>query len=418
MDRRHDPRTIVTPYAFAVHPDLLGRPLATPWQRLGAILVDLVVIGFISQIGLAPLAIASTALLFWLAFRKPGRDVFGKIFRISVGCLGFLVLGMTVLVVLWLRFGGDVRRAIQEAEVDSRIETGELPGTPTTDEGEAGGVGILDVFQGFRGAAALQSAGTQEEAQGLMNSLAVGAFDAGVPRRQIRDLLQGLVPDGATWAMNAGGMIEEAIGTLGVPEAEAEAGPPPEAQAEPNVAGSSVGLGPTALDSIDRLNQLIERTEADRADAEAALERTRRDFEAERSRGTFSWLFGFIDELGIGFGWAAIYLTVTHAWWRGTSVGKRIFRIRVVMIDNRPLNWWLSFERAGGYAAGLATGLLGFAQIFWDPNRQAIHDKVSETFVIQEGKDPVPGPWIAEGNSQWARGRHGIQEAPGGSSGD
>ena len=98
MDRRFDPRSIVTPYAFAVHPDLLGMPLATPWQRLGAILVDLIVIGVISLSGVVPLAVGSTALLFWLAFRKPGRDVFGKVFRIAVGCLGFLVLTVTLLV--------------------------------------------------------------------------------------------------------------------------------------------------------------------------------------------------------------------------------------------------------------------------------------------------------------------------------
>ena len=104
MDRRFDPRTIVTPYAFAVHPDLLGRPLATPWQRLGAILVDLVIIGFISQVGVAPLAIASTVLLFWLALRKPGRDVLGKVFRIAVGCLGFLVLTATAGVILWINY--------------------------------------------------------------------------------------------------------------------------------------------------------------------------------------------------------------------------------------------------------------------------------------------------------------------------
>ena len=34
---------------------------------------------------------------------------------------------------------------------------------------------------------------------------------------------------------------------------------------------------------------------------------------------------GLIDDLGIGFGWAALYLTVTHAWWKGTSVGKKVF---------------------------------------------------------------------------------------------
>ena len=33
-------------------------------------------------------------------------------------------------------------------------------------------------------------------------------------------------------------------------------------------------------------------------------------------------------------------------------------------------------------AAGLATGLLGFIQIYWDANRQAIHDKISATVVI------------------------------------
>ncbi|MCW8832829.1 MAG: RDD family protein, partial [Colwellia sp.] len=47
-----------------------------------------------------------------------------------------------------------------------------------------------------------------------------------------------------------------------------------------------------------------------------------------------------------------------------------------------PLSLWDSFGRYGGYGAGLATGLLGFIQIYWDPNRQAIHDKISATVVI------------------------------------
>ena len=47
---------------------------------------------------------------------------------------------------------------------------------------------------------------------------------------------------------------------------------------------------------------------------------------------------------------------------------------------------WDSFGRYGGYGAGLATGLLGFLQIYWDPNRQAIHDKISSTIVIDVTK--------------------------------
>ena len=43
--------------------------------------------------------------------------------------------------------------------------------------------------------------------------------------------------------------------------------------------------------------------------------------------------------------------------------------------------------RYGGYGAGLATGLMGFLQIYWDPNRQAIQDKISETLVVDIRKN-------------------------------
>ena len=49
--------------------------------------------------------------------------------------------------------------------------------------------------------------------------------------------------------------------------------------------------------------------------------------------------------------------------------------------------------RAGGYAAGLATGTLGFLQIYWDPNQQAIHDKIAGTVVTLDGAPKVPGRW-------------------------
>jgi len=41
----------------------------------------------------------------------------------------------------------------------------------------------------------------------------------------------------------------------------------------------------------------------------------------------------------------------------------------------------------------VATGTLGFLQIYWDANRQAIHDKVAGTVVIREGVPKVPGNW-------------------------
>jgi uncharacterized RDD family membrane protein YckC len=67
--------------------------------------------------------------------------------------------------------------------------------------------------------------------------------------------------------------------------------------------------------------------------------------------------------------------------------------IRVLRLDGEPLNWWASFERAGGYVAGIATGTLGFAQVFWDSNRQCVHDKIVGTVVVIDGAQIEPGAW-------------------------
>ncbi len=417
MDRRIDPRSIVTPYAFSVHPDLLGVPLATPGQRLGAILIDLVVIGLLSQVGGVPLAAASTLLLFWLAFKKPGRDVFGKIFRIAVGCLGFLVLLVTVIAILAIRYGDDLEEFVRESEGTTQ---GEVSGAPesTGDQGTAGG--FLDVIQAIQGAASFGDARSREEAQAIANQVAKNADDRNLRRSDIRELLAGLMPETAEWSEDTDEIIDEAMASLTSSEITQEAAETPlpgsetVVEAEPGTdieSGGAPGvLSGEALDSIATLGRELQSLTEDRADLEDALSNTREELEAVQRGGLLGWLWNLVDELGLGFGWAALYLTIIHAWWRGTSVGKKVFRIRVVMIDLRPLNWWLSFERAGGYAAGFATGFLGFAQIFWDPNRQAIHDKVSETIVIQEGGTPVPGPWIEEGKAQWARGRSGSSE--------
>ncbi len=87
------------------------------------------------------------------------------------------------------------------------------------------------------------------------------------------------------------------------------------------------------------------------------------------------------DELGTAT-WAALYFTLFTALWQGCTPGKRLFGTRVLRLNGQAITLWESFGRYGGYAAGLATGLLGFAQVGWDGNRQAIHDKISATVVI------------------------------------
>ena len=96
------------------------------------------------------------------------------------------------------------------------------------------------------------------------------------------------------------------------------------------------------------------------------------------------WVKGILADFGLGYGWAMVYFTFYISWNNGQTIGKRLTRIRVVQLDNQPMTLWASFSRQGGYGAGFATGLIGFAQILWDPNRQAIQDKVASTVVIYQ----------------------------------
>ena len=86
--------------------------------------------------------------------------------------------------------------------------------------------------------------------------------------------------------------------------------------------------------------------------------------------------------LGRSFGWAVAYFTLLPFWWNGRTLGKWLFGLRIVELTGKPLGLMACFGRYGGYAAGLATGGMGFLQVLWDPNRQAVQDKLAHTVVV------------------------------------
>ncbi|GAB5559261.1 MAG: hypothetical protein SynsKO_09080 [Synoicihabitans sp.] len=90
--------------------------------------------------------------------------------------------------------------------------------------------------------------------------------------------------------------------------------------------------------------------------------------------------------MGFTFGWAGVYFTLITLVLKGRTVGKLVFGSRVVRLDGQPINAMDSFIRYGGYAAGLATGMLGFARLLWDPNRQTIQDRIAGTVVVSGRK--------------------------------
>jgi hypothetical protein len=166
-------------------------------------------------------------------------------------------------------------------------------------------------------------------------------------------------------------------------------------------------LALSGADSLTALQERGDRLEERNEQLSTRVGSLRDELEAEREteEGFFlPFLTGIFEDLGLAFGFGTIYLTVFTAWWGGQTPGKKLLGVRVLRLDGKPIGWWDAFERAGGYAAGFATGLLGFAQVFWDPNRQAIHDRVSSTVVVREGAPRAPGKWAMAVDADPGRG--------------
>lgn len=122
---------------------------------------------------------------------------------------------------------------------------------------------------------------------------------------------------------------------------------------------------------------------------EARIDRLESELEAARQPpSVVDILWGGLNDLGLGLGWLGVYFTASLALWRGRTAGKRLLGIRVVRIDGDPITTWDAFSRFGGYAASVLTGLLGFAQLLWDPNRQALHDRIAGTVVVRDRAGP------------------------------
>jgi len=97
-----------------------------------------------------------------------------------------------------------------------------------------------------------------------------------------------------------------------------------------------------------------------------------------------------IDAAGASFGWGIVYFSLLPAWWGGQTPGKKLFGLRVVELTGQPMTVMRCLRRYGGYAAGMATGGLGFLQLLWDVNRQGIQDRTAHTVVLDLRAPALP----------------------------
>jgi uncharacterized RDD family membrane protein YckC len=81
-----------------------------------------------------------------------------------------------------------------------------------------------------------------------------------------------------------------------------------------------------------------------------------------------------------------LYVGLSNYFGHGQTLGKRLFRIRVLSLTHGHLSFWHAIERALGYCASALEGGFGFLQYFIHPNRQTTHDRIAETIVVAEPK--------------------------------
>ncbi len=91
----------------------------------------------------------------------------------------------------------------------------------------------------------------------------------------------------------------------------------------------------------------------------------------------------FASTLGVTFGWGGVYFTLAAGALGGRTLGKFVLRIRAAKIDGKPFTFFDGFIRNGGYVAGVAMGFMGFLRLLWEPNRQAVEDKIAGTVVVR-----------------------------------
>jgi uncharacterized RDD family membrane protein YckC len=85
-----------------------------------------------------------------------------------------------------------------------------------------------------------------------------------------------------------------------------------------------------------------------------------------------------------------LYFGLITCWTNGYTIGKRIFRIRIVSTNHKHLTLWHSIERSLGYYASSLEFGFGFLQYFIDYNRRTVHDRIAETIVIKVKKTGKP----------------------------
>ncbi|HEX2861874.1 MAG TPA: RDD family protein, partial [Lacunisphaera sp.] len=102
--------------------------------------------------------------------------------------------------------------------------------------------------------------------------------------------------------------------------------------------------------------------------------------------GMLNSMFGAFVKFGGSFPlWFVVYNIVMWGT-KGTTIGGIICGLKVVRLDDRPLDWSVAIVRALGAFLSLAVAGLGFIWVAFDDERQSWHDKIAGTTIVKVPK--------------------------------
>src|SRR5690554_319157 len=178
MTEMQDPRTIITPDSFAVAPELLGLPLASPARRAAAMLIDLLAIALLANAGGVFFGLAATITLFRASAARPDAPARRWWTRRTMRFAAAFVLFVTVAGT-WGFWEDDDAPAAGRADA----------------AGDAAGVALTGLDLGphemillSADAVALGTAATDEEAQAAADRIVQRLRERGIPEARLAEI--------------------------------------------------------------------------------------------------------------------------------------------------------------------------------------------------------------------------------------
>jgi uncharacterized RDD family membrane protein YckC len=98
---------------------------------------------------------------------------------------------------------------------------------------------------------------------------------------------------------------------------------------------------------------------------------------------------GFLSNMWHGFGvfpfWFALYCVIMWAT-KGTTIGGIICSLKLVRVDDRPIDWSVAIVRGLAGFLSLFVAGLGFIWVAFDDDKQSWHDKIAGTTIVRVPK--------------------------------